>query len=185
MRKIYFHSTLALHFSSSLVGRRARGPTSSLAVTLDAFSGTARGLSFSSAPTHTQRLAAVTSGLEPHPSAQRLRLPAASTPTSTGGEEAARGAGREAAPVSASSHAVGFEVPLRRALIHVYICTHAQTHAQRHWFTFVCQKGRFLAKHKYMMKEAKHHCLPRETASADCICENAERDILNSSGRYK
>lgn len=77
-------------------------------------------------PPHTRRLSAVISRLESHQPAQQLWLPAAS-PVALTGEKAARGAGGEAAPISASSHVVGFKVPLRQALSQVYIEAHTHT----------------------------------------------------------
>lgn len=70
----------------------------------------------------TQRLPAVISGLGSHQAAQQLWLPAASAATPTG-EKAARGAGREAAPISASSRVADFKVPLRQAFSQDYIHT--------------------------------------------------------------
>ena len=78
----------------------------------------------------TQCLPAVISGLGSHQAAQQLWLPAASAAAPTG-DKAARGAGREAAPISASSHVADFKVPLRQAFSQDYIhtetlvCTHS------------------------------------------------------------
>lgn len=101
--------------------RPARGPphtTTSLAVTLDGFSetrpcpeGWGGGAPLLLLLTH-DALSAVISGLGSHQSAQQRWLPAAS-PAALTGEEAARGAGREAAAISILS-CDRFKVPLRR-----------------------------------------------------------------------